>query len=93
MVLVPVTYPYWQSDQVSQGSQTEIGQQRYRCQQTHCPRRFFLKISPTIVINELKKASSLSSVNQRLLALLHPDEVEVVIRDAKKRTALAVACD
>src|SRR5215470_1934542 len=31
-----------------------------------------------------KKESSLSSVNQRLLALLHPDEVVVVIRLAEE---------
>jgi len=34
-----------------------------------------LKISPTTVFSELKKESTLSSVNQRLLTLLNPDEV------------------
>jgi transposase-like protein len=36
MVLVPVTCPYCQSDQVIKGGYTETGKQRYRCQQTHC---------------------------------------------------------
>jgi transposase-like protein len=90
MVLVPVTCPYCQSDQVIKGGQTETGKQRYRCQQTNCAHRSFvlepayngrlpqvkeqiiemalngsgirdtarvLKISPTTVINELKKKS------------------------------------
>jgi hypothetical protein len=43
-----------------------------------------LKVSPTTVINELKKESALNSVNQRLLALLNPDEVTGVIRLAEK---------
>jgi transposase-like protein len=88
MVLIPVTCPYCQSDQVIKGGKTETGKQRYRCQQTHCSHRSFvrepayngrlpqvkeqiidmalngsgirdtarvLKISPTTVINELKK--------------------------------------
>ncbi len=88
MVLVPVTCPYCQSDQVIKGGQTETGTQRYRCQQTNCPHRScvlepadngrlphvkeqiidralngsgiretarVLKISPTTVMNELKK--------------------------------------
>ena len=90
MVLVPVTCPYCHSDQIIKGGHTETGKQRYRCQQTNCPRRSFvlapasngrfphvkeqiidmalngrgirdtarvLKISPTTVINELKKKS------------------------------------
>lgn len=90
MVLVPVTCPYCQSDQVIKGGKTETGKQRYRCQQTDCSHRSFvlapaynghlpqikeqiidmalngsgirdtarvLKISPTTVINELKKKS------------------------------------
>ena len=34
MVLVPVTCPYCQSDQVIKGGKTETGKQRYRCQQS-----------------------------------------------------------
>jgi insertion element IS1 protein InsB len=88
MVLVPVTCPYGHSAQVIKGGQTETGKQRYRCQQTTCSHRAFvrepaykgrlpqvkeqiidmalngsgiretarvLKISPSPVINELKK--------------------------------------
>ena len=88
MVLIPVTCPYYHSDQLIKGGHTETGKQRYRCQQTNCPPRSFvlepayhgrlphvkeqiidmalngsgirdtarvLKISPTTVLNELKK--------------------------------------
>jgi IS1 family transposase/transposase-like protein len=44
-----------------------------------------LKISPTTVLNELKrKESTLSNVNRHLLAVLKPDEVTVVIRLAEE---------
>ena len=39
VALVPVTCPDCHSDQVINGGQTETGQQRYRCQQTHCAHR------------------------------------------------------
>src|SRR6266571_6481064 len=40
-----------------------------------------LKISPTTVINTLKKRGPvLTSVNQLLLNTLHPDDVDVMIR-------------
>ena len=42
MVLVPVTCPYGQRDQVIKGSQTETGKQRYRCQQPTCAHRSFV---------------------------------------------------
>jgi len=42
-----------------------------------------LKISPTTVINTLKKKGPvLTSVNQLLLNTLHPDDVDVMIRRA-----------
>jgi len=41
-----------------------------------------LKISPTTVINTLKKGPALTSVPQPLLNTLHPDEVDVMIRRA-----------
>ena len=42
MVLVPVTCPYYQSDQVIKSGHTETGKQRYRGQQTTCPHRSFV---------------------------------------------------
>ena len=88
MVLISVLCPHCQSDQVIRGGKTKAGQQRYKCQNTDCPRYSFqlallykgrppaikaqivdmslngsgsrdtarvLKISPTTVINTLKK--------------------------------------
>ena len=88
MVLISVLCPHCRSDHVIQGGKTKTGQQRYKCQNTDCPRYSFqltlvytgrtpaikeqivdmslngsgirdtarvLKISPTTVINELKK--------------------------------------
>jgi transposase-like protein len=96
MVLVPVTCPYCQSNQIIKGGKTETGKQRYRYQQTTCSHRSFvlepayngrlpqvkeqiidmalngsgirdtarvLKISPTTVINELKKKSRRRAVS------------------------------
>jgi transposase-like protein len=42
MGLVPVTCPSCHSDQVITGGQTETGNQRYRCHQTHGPHRSFV---------------------------------------------------
>ena len=99
MVLVPVTCPYCQRDQVINGGQTETGNQRYRGQQTNCAHRSFVlepadngrlpqvkaqliemalngsgirdtarvwKISPTTVINELKKKSRHGAVSTNI---------------------------
>ena len=88
MVLISVLCPHCHSDQVIKGGKTKAGQQRYKCQNTACPRYNFqldllykgrtpaikeqivdmslngsgirdtarvLKISPTTVINTLKK--------------------------------------
>ena len=88
MVRLPVLCPHCHSDQAIKGGKTTAGQQRYKCQNTDCPRYSFqldlvykgrapaiqeqivdmslngsgirdmarvLKISPTTVINELKK--------------------------------------
>jgi transposase-like protein len=41
-VLVPVTCPSCQSDQVIKGGTTETGKQRCRCQQTACSHRSFV---------------------------------------------------
>ena len=90
MVLIPVRCPHCHRDQVIKGGVTKAGRQRYRCQNSTCPRYSFvlnpsyqghrpevkeqiidmalngsgirdtarvLKISPTTVINELKKKS------------------------------------
>jgi transposase-like protein len=95
MVLIPVRCPYCQSENVIKGGKTETGKQRYRCQQTDCSHRSFvrdpayngrlphvkeqiidmalngsgirdtarvLQISPTTVINELKKKRQRSAV-------------------------------
>ena len=88
MVLIPVLCPHCHSEQVIRGGKTKAGQQRYKCQNTDCPRYSFqldlfdkgrapaikeqivdrslngsgirdtarvLQISPTTVINTLKK--------------------------------------
>ena len=41
-----------------------------------------VKLSPTTVMSELKKETTRSSVNHRLLTLVNPDDVEVGIRRA-----------
>jgi transposase-like protein len=94
MVLISVLCPHCHSDHVIKGGKTKVGQQRYKCQNTDCPRYSFqldlfykgrapaikeqivdmslngsgirdtarvLKISPTTVINTLKKKSLYSS--------------------------------
>ena len=96
MVLIPVQCPQCHSDQVIRGGMTKASKQRYRCQNSNCPRYSFvlepsyqghlpevkeqiidmalngsgirdtarvLKISPTTVINELKKKSRHSAVS------------------------------
>jgi transposase-like protein len=88
MVLIPVHCPHCQSEQVIKGGKTQVGTQRYKCQNVDCPHYSFqldltykgrspaikeriidmalngsgirdtarvLQISPTTVINELKK--------------------------------------
>jgi transposase-like protein len=90
MVLISVLCPLCHSNQVIKGGKTKAGQQRYKCQNTDCPRYSFqldllykgrtpaikeqivdmslngsgirdtarvLQISPTTVINTLKKKS------------------------------------
>jgi insertion element IS1 protein InsB len=42
MVLIAVTCPYCQSDQITKRGKTDTGKQRYRCQNPNCPRQFFL---------------------------------------------------
>ena len=41
MVLISVLCPYCHSDQVIKGGKTKAGQQRYKCQNTDCPRYSF----------------------------------------------------
>ena len=41
MVLIPVCCPHCQSDQVIKGGQTKAGKQRYKCQNSACPRYSF----------------------------------------------------
>jgi transposase-like protein len=41
MVLMPVLCPHCYSDHVIKGSKTKVGQQRYKCQNTACPRYSF----------------------------------------------------
>ena len=95
MVLIPVLCPHCQSDQVIKGGKTQVGTQRYKCQNADCPHYSFqiytaykgrspeikdriidmalngsgirdtarvLQISPTTVINELKKKNRPSAV-------------------------------
>jgi len=38
MVLIPVLCPHCQSDQVIRGGKTKVGKQRYKCQNSACPR-------------------------------------------------------
>ena len=90
MVLISVLCPHCHSDHVIKGGKTKAGQQRYKCQNTDCPRYSFqldllykgrapgiteqivdmrlngsgirdtarvVKMSPTTVINVLKKKS------------------------------------
>jgi transposase-like protein len=38
MVLISVLCPHCHSDQVIKGGKTKAGQQRYKCQNTDCPR-------------------------------------------------------
>ena len=42
MVLIAVTCPYCQSDHIAKRGKTEIGKQRYRCQNPDCPPQSFL---------------------------------------------------
>jgi transposase-like protein len=95
MVLIPVHCPHCQSEQVIKGGKTQVGTQRYKCQNVDCPHYSFqldltykgrspaikeriidmalngsgirdtarvLQISPTTVINELKKKRRPSAV-------------------------------
>jgi transposase-like protein len=41
MVLISVLCPHCHSDQVVRGGKTKAGQQRYKCQNTDCPRYSF----------------------------------------------------
>lgn len=41
MVLIPVLCPHCHSDRVIKGGKTKAGQQRYKCQNTDCPRYSF----------------------------------------------------
>jgi InsA N-terminal domain len=41
MVLISVLCPHCHSDQVIKGGKTKTGQQRYKCQNTGCPRYSF----------------------------------------------------
>ena len=41
MVLISVLCPHCHSDQVIRGGKTKAGQQRYKCQNTDCPRYSF----------------------------------------------------
>jgi transposase-like protein len=43
MALIPVTCPSCRSDPVIKGGKTETGKQRYRCQQTDCSHRSFVR--------------------------------------------------
>jgi transposase-like protein len=42
MVLIAVRCPYCQSDQMAKRGKTDIGKQRYPCQNPNCPHQFFL---------------------------------------------------
>jgi transposase-like protein len=42
MVLIPVSCPYCQRDQVTKRGKTDTGKQRYRCQNLACSHRSFL---------------------------------------------------
>ena len=42
MVLIAVTCPYCQSEQIAKRGKTDTGKQRYRCQNPHCPHHSFL---------------------------------------------------
>jgi transposase-like protein len=43
MVLIPVSCPYCQSDQVVKRGKTNTGKQRYRCQNPECSHQSFLR--------------------------------------------------
>jgi transposase-like protein len=42
MVLIAVTCPYCQTNQIAKRGKTDTGKQRYRCQNPHCPHQSFL---------------------------------------------------
>ena len=42
MVLITVTCPHCQTDQIAKRSKTDTGKQRYRCQNPSCPHQSFL---------------------------------------------------
>jgi transposase-like protein len=42
MVLIAVTCPYCQSDDITKRGKTDTGKQRYRCQNPDCPHQSFL---------------------------------------------------
>jgi transposase-like protein len=42
MVLIAVTCPYCQTDQIAKRGKTDTGKQRYRCQNPNCPHQSFL---------------------------------------------------
>jgi transposase-like protein len=42
MVLIAVTCPYCQTDQIAKRGKTDTGKQRYRCQNPHCSHQSFL---------------------------------------------------
>ena len=42
MVLIAVTCPYCQTDQIAKRGKTDTGKQRYRCQNPSCPHQSFL---------------------------------------------------
>lgn len=42
MVLIAVTCPYCQSDQITKRGKTDTGKQRYRCHNPTCPHQSFL---------------------------------------------------
>lgn len=66
MVLIPVSCPHCESDQVIKGGTTEAGKQRYRCQNDACSHQTFIRdYSYRAYLPEVKQQMIDMAVNGR----------------------------
>ena len=89
MVLIPVSCPYCQSDQVTKRGKTDTGKQRYRCQNPACSHRSFL-LDPAYkgrlpAIKQRVIEMSLNGCGIRDTARVLKISTATVIQELKKR--------
>jgi transposase-like protein len=90
IVLIAVTCPYCQTDQIAKRGKTDAGKQRYRCQNLNCPHQSFL-LNPAYKgrLPEIKTQiidMALNGSGIRDTALVLGISTDTVINELKKRS-------